>query len=213
MKICSYCGAEYADDVVMCATDHTPLAVPPVSSSQEFNWSWVRSGARLFSVFLVGFAFFNTWLMLGARIDTPQEFVSALWQDRSNAFPLPFGVFLLVLNLPRPKVWTRAALAILAGFVLWFFIWQWLVHCDYANWQGHGIHVIHVDDNQLVYEVQVDENQWERETIAPEKSRGIPMLIVSSFTLAAVSACLVQLLFVTSHRASRKDSDSTVAEL
>jgi hypothetical protein len=32
MKRCSYCGVEYPDDAVMCATDHTPLdpaIVPP----------------------------------------------------------------------------------------------------------------------------------------------------------------------------------------
>ena len=122
MRRCSYCGAEYGDNVVMCTTDHTPLEVPPVSSSQEFNWSCVRSGARLFSVFLIGYTFFFTWLMLGARIDAPDEFVTALWQEKFNAIPLPFGVFLLVLILPRPRVWTRAAVAILAGFVLWSFI-------------------------------------------------------------------------------------------
>lgn len=161
MKRCSYCGAEYADDVVMCATDHTPLAVPPAISSQKFfqDWSWVRSGARLFSVFLIGFAFLLTTLMLSARIDTPEEFVSALWQDRFNAIPLPFAVFLLVLTLRRPGVWTRATLAILAGFVLWFFVWRWLVLCDYDHWEWHGLHVIHVDDNHLVYEMGGFTNQ------------------------------------------------------
>jgi hypothetical protein len=29
MKKCSYCGAEYPDDTVMCAVDHTPLDNPP----------------------------------------------------------------------------------------------------------------------------------------------------------------------------------------
>jgi hypothetical protein len=29
MKKCSYCGAEYPDDTVVCAVDHTPLDCPP----------------------------------------------------------------------------------------------------------------------------------------------------------------------------------------
>src|SRR5262245_60531817 len=29
MKKCTYCGAEYSDDAVMCAVDHTPLDNPP----------------------------------------------------------------------------------------------------------------------------------------------------------------------------------------
>jgi len=28
MKKCSYCGAEYPDDAVMCAIDHTPFEIP-----------------------------------------------------------------------------------------------------------------------------------------------------------------------------------------
>lgn len=35
MKTCSYCGAEYPDDAVMCATDHTPFPQPPSAPSHD----------------------------------------------------------------------------------------------------------------------------------------------------------------------------------
>lgn len=195
----------------MCATDHTPLAGTPVLSSQKFvkDWSWIRGGVRLFSFFLAGFAFFLTMLMLSARIDTPEEFVSALWQEKFNAIPLPFAVFLLVLTLPRSRVWMRAVLAIVAGFVLWFFVWQWLVRCDYGAWQGHGIHVIHVDYNHMVYGTDGMTIHWDRQTMGPDTLRGIPMFFGSTFVFAAVSTCVVLALSIRPVRALCNDSDST----
>jgi hypothetical protein len=35
MKMCSYCGAEYTDDAVMCAIDHTPFEKPVVPRPAE----------------------------------------------------------------------------------------------------------------------------------------------------------------------------------
>jgi hypothetical protein len=43
MKRCSYCGAEYAEDAIMCAIDHTllepsnqaPVATPPLATPAE----------------------------------------------------------------------------------------------------------------------------------------------------------------------------------
>jgi hypothetical protein len=199
MKTCSYCGAEYPDDAVMCATDHTPLAGAPILPLQEFtkDWSWIRGAVRLFSFLLVVFALIFTWFMLFGRIDTPEEFVSALWSERLNAAPVPFAVFLLILTSRRPRVWMRGALAVLAGFVLWFFIWRWLIHCDYASWPRHGLHVVQVDDNHLVYEMGGFTN---RENFGIGTFRGIPMLFASVFIFAGVSALLVQLLVLVGDR-------------
>ena len=35
MKTCSYCGAEYPDDAVMCAIDHTPFEAPKEPAPAE----------------------------------------------------------------------------------------------------------------------------------------------------------------------------------
>lgn len=180
MKSCSYCGAEYPDDAVMCVTDHTPLAGTPALFSREFikDWSPVRSTVRLFSVCLMGISLPTTWLMLWAgKLETPEQLANVLWQDRFNAIPMPFAVFLLVLTLPRPRVWIRAALAILVGFVLWFYVWQWLDRCD--NGQFPGAHVGASPGPGL-----------------------IPMGLILDFILAAIPTFLVQLLLVCSLRAA-----------
>ena len=43
MKKCSYCGAEYPDDAVMCAIDHTPLDSPPPSLENEHSGIGIAS--------------------------------------------------------------------------------------------------------------------------------------------------------------------------
>jgi len=60
MKKCSYCGAEYPDDAVMCAVDHTPFE-PVIERSQR------DSRRRYEFVFAVCFgvgATLLTWLLL-----------------------------------------------------------------------------------------------------------------------------------------------------
>jgi hypothetical protein len=53
MKKCSYCGAEYSDDVAVCGLDQTSLDVPPSSASFSFPWAAVFSwGGLLFSIFI-----------------------------------------------------------------------------------------------------------------------------------------------------------------
>jgi hypothetical protein len=56
MKKCSYCGAEYPDDAVVCAFDKTSLDNPPPSLSfrwSAFPWTLLLSwGGLVFSIFV-----------------------------------------------------------------------------------------------------------------------------------------------------------------
>jgi hypothetical protein len=99
----------------------------------------IRGGVMLLSILLLGFTLLLTAGIASARIDSSAEFVMALQQDRFNAIPLAFAVFLLVFTLPRPKVSRRAALAVLVGFVLWLFVWRYLVQCDYGQLRARGV--------------------------------------------------------------------------
>ena len=99
----------------------------------------IRGGVMWFSILLVGFVLMFTAVIAGGRIDSADEFLMSLRQDRFNGIPLAFAVFLLVLTLPRPSLSKRAALAVLVGFVLWLLVWQYLVQCDYGQLRARGI--------------------------------------------------------------------------
>ena len=99
----------------------------------------IRGGVMWFSILLVFATFSFTAVVAGIRIDSPEEFVMALRQDRVSAVPLAFAVYLLVLTLPRPAMSKRAVLAVFASLGLWFFVWQWLVHCDYEQLRARGL--------------------------------------------------------------------------
>jgi hypothetical protein len=43
MKKCSYCGAEYPDDAVVCAIDHTALDSPPPSREEKHSGLGIAS--------------------------------------------------------------------------------------------------------------------------------------------------------------------------
>ena len=65
MKKCSYCGAEYPDDTIICVIDHTSLDSPPLSFS--FPWAgffaWFGLLTGMFGTFratLLTYPFF--WL-------------------------------------------------------------------------------------------------------------------------------------------------------
>jgi hypothetical protein len=57
MKKCSYCGAEYPDDAVVCPIDQTPFASPI-----EGNWSCAKSLKPVLRygvpIFIVVFSYF-----------------------------------------------------------------------------------------------------------------------------------------------------------
>jgi hypothetical protein len=78
----------------------------------------IRGGVMWFSILLIAVAFSFTEMVSGIRIDSPEEFVMALRQDRISAVPLAFAIFLLVLTLPRPTMSKRATLAIFASLAL-----------------------------------------------------------------------------------------------
>jgi hypothetical protein len=62
MKKCSYCGAEYSDDISVCALDQTSLDVPPSSSSFSFPWAALFSwGGLVFGMLGTASAFLNTY--------------------------------------------------------------------------------------------------------------------------------------------------------
>jgi hypothetical protein len=99
----------------------------------------IRGGVMWFGILLVVFTVMLTYAFSRSRIDSPEEFVSALRQDRVNAVPLAFAVFIVIATLPRPSLLKRVALAIVVGAVCWFFTWRYLVHCDYMQLQFSGI--------------------------------------------------------------------------
>ena len=87
--------------------------------------------------------------MAGGHIDSADDFLMSLRLDRFHAIPLAFAVFLLILTLPRPTVTKRATLAVLAGFVLWLLVWQYLVQCDYCQLRARGL-----DPDAIVHAAQ-----------------------------------------------------------
>ena len=76
MKKCSYCGAEYPDDAVVCAVDQTPFtAEPPATFAEAANWTphsplalALTSGLAAFLIctgvfFAVGRVMLDIWKM------------------------------------------------------------------------------------------------------------------------------------------------------
>jgi len=97
-----------------------------------------RSGVIWFGVFLLVAAIMFTAVMGGGRIDSPEEFVMSLRGAKANAVPIAFAVFLLIAALPRPSILKRIPLAVVIGVASWFFVWQWLVQCDYGQIRHRG---------------------------------------------------------------------------
>ena len=98
----------------------------------------LRGGVMWFGVLLVVVTIMFTALMAGGRIDSPEEFVMSLRAARGDAVPIAFAVFLLIAALPRPAILKRIPLAIVIGVACWFFVWQWLVQCDYGQIRHRG---------------------------------------------------------------------------
>jgi hypothetical protein len=75
----------------------------------------------------------------GMRIDSADGFLFALRQDRINAIPSAFALFLLVATMPRPKLSRRMLLAILFGLAFWFMGWKFLDYCNSEQLRLRGI--------------------------------------------------------------------------
>ena len=123
MKKCSYCGAEYPDDAVVCSADHTSLDSPP---SPSFRWSSLPT--------------FGAWvcLLLGIYIAGVAVVILATdhIQTYSRADVFAFSAFIIyplvafvpffTLVYPRFKSLRRPALlsiALLEILVVVLFLW------------------------------------------------------------------------------------------
>lgn len=106
----------------------------------------IRGGVMWFSVLLVGFCLLLTMVIASGRIDSGDEFLMSLRQDRVDAIPLALSVFLLVVTLPRPAISRRAILAIIIGGICWFLVWRFLVYGNYVQLQQKG-----VDPNAIIH--------------------------------------------------------------
>ncbi len=99
----------------------------------------IRGGVMWFSILLAGFCLLLTLVIAGGRIDSADEFLMALRQDRLSAIPLAFSVFLFVVTLPRPSISKRAVLAVVIGCICWILVWRFLVDRNYAQLEQKGV--------------------------------------------------------------------------
>jgi hypothetical protein len=99
MKKCSYCGAEYPDDAVMCAIDHTPFECPaepppPEPKIAEYHfWPFLAEGSHKDFVTLVSCATLPAADVIISRLQVagieafiPDESLMQIMGGNLNAF-------------------------------------------------------------------------------------------------------------------------------
>lgn len=125
MKKCSYCGAEYPDDVVTCPVDRTSLDKPPPSS-----FSFVSRFIILFIRYVA--AIFVSWVVSCFVFWTTMDISGSLLLGHPNASDCVFhigialtglcGVFLGTLCLERASRRVNSIILLVLGLVYYVYL-------------------------------------------------------------------------------------------
>ena len=125
MKKCSYCGAEYQNDVVMCPVDQTSLDSPQPSSfsfMSRFIILFIRYVAAIFVSYVVSFAMFGLTVNMAGSLLPGHPDASDCALYVGIAVVGFSGVFLGTLCLERASRRVNSIIMLVWGLVYYVYL-------------------------------------------------------------------------------------------